>query len=129
VPACSSRGPCGEQLGGFDEGYVNGGEDIDLCFRARAAGRTNAVALRSVSDTTSAPPGRKLRDEQNSYRLALRWGAALIGAADDGTRTWCRHYLSQALIVPESRDYRLALAACAFLATFAALPRPKPSPA
>lgn len=106
-----------EQLGGFDEGFMNGGEDIDLCFRARAAGLINAVALRSVvRHHVSASPGRKARDEQNSYRLALRWGAALIAAADDGTRTWCRHYLSQALIVPESRDFRLALAACAFLA-------------
>lgn len=106
-----------EQLGGFDEGFMNGGEDIDLCFRGRAAGRVNAVALRSVvRHHVSSSPGRKARDEQNSYRLALRWGAALIAAADDGTRTWCRHYLSQALIVPESRDYRLALAACAFLA-------------
>ena len=115
-----------EQLGGFDEGFVNGGEDIDLGFRARAAGRVNAVALRSVvRHHVSSSPGRKARDEQNSYRLALRWGAALIGAADDGTRTWCRHYLSQALIVPESRDYRLALAACAFLAHVRRAPPPE----
>ena len=106
-----------DQLGGFDEGYMNGGEDIDLCFRARAAGRVNAVALRSVvRHHVSSSPGRKARDEQNSYRLALRWGAALIAAADDGTRTWCRHYLAQALVVPESREFRLALACCAFLA-------------
>jgi GT2 family glycosyltransferase len=106
-----------EQLGGFDEGYLNGGEDIDLCFRARAIGRVNAVALRSVvRHHVSSSPGRKLRDEQNSFRLARRWRAELVAAADDGTRTWCRNYLAHALALPESREYRLALAACAWLA-------------
>lgn len=106
-----------ERFGGFDEGFVNGGEDIDLCFRARAAGLENVVALRSVvRHHVSSSPGRKARDEQNSYRLALRWGAALIAAADDGTRAWCRNYLAQALVVPAAREYRLALACCGFLA-------------
>lgn len=106
-----------ERFGGFDESFVNGGEDIDLCFRTRAAGLETVVALRSVvRHHVSSSPGRKARDEQNSYRLALRWGAALIAAADDGTRTWCRNYLAQALVVPESREYRLALACGAYLA-------------
>lgn len=105
-----------QYLGGFDESYMNGGEDIDLCLRARAHGRINAVALRSVvRHHVSSSPGRKARDEQNSYRLALRWRDELVALADDGTRAWCRGYLAQALLVPESREYRLALAACAFL--------------
>ncbi len=104
------------QLGGFDEGYVNGGEDIDLCFRARAAGRINAVALRSVvRHHVSSSPGRKIRDEENSFRLARRWRPELIAAADDGTRTWCRNYLARALAEPQAAEYRLALAASAFL--------------
>jgi GT2 family glycosyltransferase len=114
-----------KQLGGFDENYLNGGEDIDLCFRARAAGKINAVALRSiVRHHVSASPGRKARDEQNSHRLARRWQAELIAAADDGTRAWCRDYLAHALYIPESAEYRLALAACAFLAHL----RPTPPP-
>jgi O-antigen biosynthesis protein len=114
-----------EQLDGFDEGYVNGGEDIDLCFRARQAGRENAVALRSqVRHHVSSSPGRKFRDEENSFRLARRWHAELIAAADDGTRAWCRDYLAQRLVVPVSREYRLSLAACAFLAHL----RPSPPP-
>lgn len=112
-----------QQLGGFDESYVNGGEDIDLCLRARAHGRLNAVALRSVvRHHVSSSPGRKTRDEQNSYRLAQRWRDELIALADDGTRTWCRGYLAQALLVPESHEYRLALAACAFLARASSTP-------
>jgi O-antigen biosynthesis protein len=61
-------------LGGFDESFVNGCEDMDLCFRARAAGLVNAVALRSrVLHHVSASPGRKLRDEENTHRLVERW--------------------------------------------------------
>jgi GT2 family glycosyltransferase len=82
-----------EKLGGFDEGFHNGGEDVDLCFRARATGRVNAVALRSVIlHHISASPGRALRNEDNSRRLALRWRAALEHAA---LHRWCWHYLDR----------------------------------
>ncbi len=105
------------ELGGFDAGYRNGGEDVDLCFRARARGRVNAVALRSVvRHHISSSPGRKTRDEENSYRLARRWRAELVAAADAGCRTWCRHYLSAQLYAPRAAEYRLAVAALAFLA-------------
>jgi O-antigen biosynthesis protein len=113
-----------EQLGGFDEGFVNGGEDIDLCFRAHAAGRINAVALRSVvRHHVSSSPGRKTRDEQNSYRLARKWRGQLVDAADEGKRSWCREYLAGALVIPRSAEFRLAIAACAYLAH---LRRPAP---
>lgn len=103
-----------QQLGGFDEGYVNGGEDIDLCYRARAAGRLNAVALRSVvRHHVSSSPGRKLHDEENSRRLALRWRREF---AADAIRPWCRDTLARLLVEPRAREYRLALATCAFLA-------------
>lgn len=99
-----------QNLGGFDEAYLNGGEDIDLGFRARAAGRANAVALRSVvRHHVSASPGRKLRDEENSRRLVRRWRREFIAAA---TRDWCRDYLREALLNPRSREYRLAINAC-----------------
>lgn len=105
------------QLGGFDAAFMNGGEDIDLCFRARAAGRTNAVALDSViRHHVSSSPGRKARDEHNSHRLARTWRHDFIAAADYGTRTWCREYLARALAAPLSSEYRLALTALAFLA-------------
>lgn len=108
--------PLWQRLGGFDEGFVNGGEDIDLCFRARSLGHESAVALRSVvRHHVSSSPGRKTKDEQNSYRLARRWRDELIVAAEHGRRTWCRNYLAQALVWPRSEEYRLTLAACAFL--------------
>jgi GT2 family glycosyltransferase len=78
-------------LGGFDDGYVNGGEDVDLCLRALAAGRRNYVALRSVvRHHVSQSEGRKRRDEENSRRLTLQWRSLLVTLA---TRDWCRHYL------------------------------------
>lgn len=112
------------ELGGFDEGYRNGGEDVDLCFRARALGRVNAVALRSVvRHHVSSSPGRKLRDEENSHRLARRWRAELVAAADAGCRTWCRGYLAAQLHEPRSAEYRLAVASLAFLAHLRGPPR------
>jgi GT2 family glycosyltransferase len=93
------------ELGGFDEGYRNGGEDVDLCFRAAETGRTNAVALRSaVGHHVSASPGRKQRDEANSYRLARRWRATLVRL---GARAWCRRYLRA-----DPRDYPDRVLAC-----------------
>jgi len=95
-PAAAVTGAClliardlWQTLGGFDEGFVNGGEDVDLCLKALAAGRTNAVALRStVLHHISASPGRKRHDEANSRRLTLRWRreiAALTASA------WSEH--------------------------------------
>ncbi|HVT73398.1 MAG TPA: glycosyltransferase family 2 protein [Lacunisphaera sp.] len=81
------------ELGGFDEAYVNGAEDVDLCLRALAAGRKNYVALRSVvRHHVSQSPGRKRHDEQNSRRLMERWRQALAPLA---ARAWCRNYLAR----------------------------------
>lgn len=89
------------RLGGFDEGYVNGCEDVDLCFRAADAGKVNAVAVRSVvRHHISATPGRKARDEANTRRLALRWGERLV---ELGQPDWCRNHFETHL--PEPRDF------------------------
>lgn len=88
-----SRALWGE-LGGFEEQFRNGGEDVDLCFRARKAGRVNAVALDSViRHHVSASPGRKDNDERNSYLLTLRWEKELI---ELGARAWCRQQVRHA---------------------------------
>jgi len=96
------------ELGGFDEGYVNGCEDIDLCLRASAAGRTNAVALRSViGHHISSSPGRKERDEANTHRLAGRWRSTLVQL---GVPAWCRTYLSgDPRLVPDEALARACL--------------------
>jgi GT2 family glycosyltransferase len=79
------------ELGGFDESYVNGGEDVDLCLRAAASGRVNAVALRSVVfHHVSLSAGRKTRDEENSWKFTRRWHDTLVRL---GARPWCVSYL------------------------------------
>jgi GT2 family glycosyltransferase len=80
-----------QQLGGFDQRYRNGCEDVDLCLRAKATGQANAVALRSVIlHHISASPGRSLRNEENCYRLTLRWRDEL---ARLGLHSWCHQFL------------------------------------
>jgi GT2 family glycosyltransferase len=99
------------ELGGFDEGFFNGGEDVDLGLRAGAGGRTNFVALDSVvRHHVSRSPGRKSRDEENSRRLASRWRQTLASlAASD----WCRHYLAAKWTRPgDPEDYLDGACAC-----------------
>ncbi|MFM9091052.1 MAG: glycosyltransferase, partial [Verrucomicrobiota bacterium] len=112
-----------EELGGFDEGYVNGGEDIDLGYRARAAGRVNAVARHSVvRHHVSSSPGRKARDEHNSRRLALRWRERLIA---DAAPAWCRAQLAAAWARPDQLDYLVTLRSASFLAGLRGQPPPE----
>ena len=82
-------------VGGFDERFLNGGEDIDLCLKIAARGRRNFVALDStILHHISASPGRKRRDEANTRRLTLRWRDELIY---HGARAWCQEYVARNL--------------------------------
>ncbi|MCF7687563.1 MAG: glycosyltransferase family 2 protein [Cephaloticoccus sp.] len=86
------------QMDGFDEAFQNGGEDVDLCLRARAAGHRTVVNLRSViQHHVSSSPGRKLHDERNSLLLAKKWRDefAVLGA-----RRWCWDYLHRRWTTP-----------------------------
>jgi len=95
------RGTTWRQLGGFDEGFKNGAEDVDLCLRAEAAGLQNTVSLRSVvRHHISQSIGRKLRDEQNTHRLVQRWRQTI---AQKIMRRWCWRYLE--IYWPDPRDF------------------------
>lgn len=95
-----------KRLGGFDEGYANGCEDVDLCLRAKAAGLVTAVVWRSrVRHHISASPGRKLRDEQNTRRFVQRWRAELVRYA---VRHWCRNYCETCSLEPRDREFARA---------------------
>jgi GT2 family glycosyltransferase len=60
--------------GGFDESYINGFEDVDLCMRAREKGR----AIRYVADARfahyeGASAGRFDRESENERQFYGRW--------------------------------------------------------
>ncbi len=111
-----------QQLGGFDEGFINGSEDIDLALRASAAGRHHYVALASVvRHHISASPGRKLRNEHNTWRLVQRWTQRIATLA---ARDWSRHQVATHADQSGVFDYHTVQAALAYLVV---LPAPPPA--
>ncbi len=88
------------ELNGFDTRFINGCEDVDLCFRALAARKINAIALRStIAHHVSSSPGRKLLDEANTFRLTLKWRDTLAILA---SRHWCWDFLAREWTHPRS---------------------------
>lgn len=68
-----------DTLGGFDEGYRNGLEDIALCLAARCAGHVcwyepAAVVVHHESQT----PGRFAHARHNIERYRMRWGHVAV---------------------------------------------------
>lgn len=62
------------RLGGFDEGYRNGYEDVDLCLKVREAGLRIAYTPESVLvHHESVSEGRFLRNRENEDLLNRRW--------------------------------------------------------
>lgn len=63
------------ELGGFDEGFKNGFEDVDLCLRVREKqGRIVYQPKSVLYHLESQTPGRKQHDQANANRLHQRWG-------------------------------------------------------
>jgi len=79
------------RLGGFDEAFRNGHEDVDFCLRARAAGLRSCVALDStVAHHVSVSPGRGNAKIVNAARSMNRWRDALPALAGEA---WCDPHL------------------------------------
>ena len=63
------------QVGGFDEGYRNGFEDVDLCLKVREKNWKIVYQPHStVIHLESRTPGRKTHEEENTTRFRERWG-------------------------------------------------------
>ena len=64
--------------GGFDESFVNGFEDVDLCLRARERGAAIAyVAEARFAHYEGASAGRFDRERENEERFYRRWASRL----------------------------------------------------
>jgi GT2 family glycosyltransferase len=64
--------------GGFDESFVNGFEDVDLCLRGRERGDAIAyVAEARFAHYEGASAGRFDRERENEERFYRRWASRL----------------------------------------------------
>lgn len=78
-----------DQVGGFDEGYRNGYEDVDLCLRVRVAGhgivyRGDLAFVHAEGATRGATNG----EDANTERYLAAWGDMLDADAAMAARTW-----------------------------------------
>jgi GT2 family glycosyltransferase len=74
-----------DAVGGFDEGYQNGFEDVDFCLQVRKhGGRVVYQPASTLYHLESQTAGRKAHDQDNATRLIQRWRSrwALIGDED-----------------------------------------------
>jgi GT2 family glycosyltransferase len=80
-----------DSIGGFDEGFVNGYEDVDFCLKVRQRGDKVVYQPQStLYHLESQTPGRKDHDQANGRRLLERWGGS-----------WWRIGDEDAVLVPE----------------------------
>lgn len=63
-----------EELDGFDENFMNGCEDLDLCFRVREKGfRVVYVPLSELVHLESQSEGRYIHSSDNIILLNIKW--------------------------------------------------------
>lgn len=81
------------ETGGLDEAFVNGGEDMDLCFRLRKLRHEILVANKSVvkHHVSATRSGANINTERNSRFLQRRWHSAI---ANQAASRWPDHYLA-----------------------------------
>jgi len=88
--------------GGFDEAYVNGCEDIDLCLRMHRLGRRHYVANGSkIVHHKGSSPGRKKFNDVNLERLKATWSDYIRqNFVEKDARIFAKTYLRKTLVYP-----------------------------
>jgi len=99
---CLTRRTTFFEAGGFDEAYVNGCEDIDLCLRMHRQGRRHYVANTSeIVHHKGASPGRKKFNDVNLERLKSLWGDYIRAHfVEADARRFAQTYLRKTLVYP-----------------------------
>jgi GT2 family glycosyltransferase/glycosyltransferase involved in cell wall biosynthesis len=93
-----------EAVGGFDEAFVNGFEDVDLCLKVRKQGFQVIYQPRSVLyHFESQTPGCKTHDVVNSRLLRERWNNFLWMEDAD-----LHYYMDGFKLVGDSYDAKMA---------------------
>lgn len=100
------RRRCWDELGGLDEGYVFGWEDVDFCLRAREQGYICGVVHEAVAvHHESQTAGRSSFDSANWQRYQESW--VRTGRVHAALGVWPM-FLSNALLAVHGPDRELA---------------------
>lgn len=86
------------EVNGFDELFINGFEDIDLCLRLNSLGYRSHTVLDSIVGHHVSPSlGRKKHDITNAYNFLKRWRHI---TAEWGIKFWPLYYVRKYLSSP-----------------------------
>ena len=97
------------ELGGFDEIFVNGCEDVDLCLRMGQEGLAHYVVHDSVVEhVRCASAGRLDNNTQNESLLNDRWRKEIAESyIQKDTFLHASWYIVRSILRPQSADFKL----------------------
>jgi GT2 family glycosyltransferase len=105
------------EVGGFDESFKNGCEDVDLCLRFLQKGYRHLVARESVIwHQVSVAPGRHDNNHKNEQLLSNRWSDYIKSDIVPGqARLWGVNYLLGPVWTPGGFNFWRTVWAVRFL--------------
>ena len=96
-----------EKMHGFDESFINGSEDVDLCLKLNRQGYSNYIVHDSVVlHVKGATEGRKRFNKANGDLLLKRWGKEVkkIESVNDQV-LHARNYIYRGMVRPFSTNF------------------------